>query len=47
MLVVVWFFRGAGRHRFLDHTQAVGLEQVPALALVAPFIMFGIVEGSL
>lgn len=47
VLVVVRFFRGAGRHHFLDHTQAIGFEQVPALALVTPLIMFGVVKGSL
>ena len=44
MLVEVGFFGSAGRHRFLYHAEAVRFEEVPALAAVAPLIVFGVVE---
>jgi len=40
--VVVQLLGRAGGHQFLDHAQAVGAEQVPAVALASPGIMGGV-----
>ncbi len=34
------------RHSFLNHTQAIGLQQVPTVAIISPRIMFGVLDGK-
>ena len=46
LLVKVGRLRSAGRHHFLDDAEVVGFEQVPALAILAPLVVFDVVEGS-
>src|SRR5579859_5399135 len=42
MLVVVPHLGCPWRHSFVDHTERLGFNQVPAIALLAPQIMFGV-----
>ena len=46
MLVEMRCFGFAGRHHFLYDTEAVGFEQVPSLATVAPTVILRIVNCS-
>ena len=41
-LMVVHHLHAIGRHTFLDYTDIVALEQMPAIAGIAPQVMFGI-----
>jgi len=41
-LVVMQLLGSAGWHAFLDYAQAVGAQEVPAVALVAPGIVLGV-----
>lgn len=45
-LVVMRLFGSAGGHPFLYHGKAVGTQQMPAVALVAPGVMVGVLGRS-
>src|SRR5215207_11189849 len=44
--VIMHYLRATRRDAFLDHTDVIAFEEMPAVANLTPYIMFGVFNGN-